>query len=586
MNRQVGTIVQKKCGERMKRCACLRIAGWLICGLFLSGSAPAQTITASFTAQDSRLGKAVTSVHNRIFIGELLESWEKQTGVHVYASDDDRAAGEPVTICVEAVPLSEAMNALWSLGSHSAGRLRWIRETPTKTGDPFAYRLSRPREAQNLSATLRRTIDSEFVRNAEEAIKRGHLSREELATLTDKGDPAAAQEMEFESKRAGARLFGSLFDERQRTSFLMGDTVTELPVVKMSTEQKAEVKFIYEQMKGWRILPDGTRQRWPPPETVRFEVDRSEAFELPALFIYMGQSGGWSYINGIPQRDKWNQALAKGWNTSSDGDVANLPVRPSAPSDGATPKPNAAPADEDKFLAFFRTRRIPVLAHLPHDFAFAPRDMDGAALPAVLKSLREARKNPLLFKRHRRFLLTAYPRWFSDDTEILRIPLGTLRRLRAARQADKRNIVPLATLKAEMASCSKSEVQRLAIEFPELENVIAYLPLFRWMKANAASASSDFIPLSKTGREILRNVLIVVGNDDLAGKVGRGAVTAIRFESSESYTNEQGEAYSAEAGGRTPLRSVDLALKDSSGQTENVPIVQIAPAAEQGPRLP
>src|SRR5687767_14386542 len=124
----------------------------------------AETITPEMRREDSRLEKPVTVALERARVGELLKALSEQTKVPLSASDKDGAADPVLRVDLRAVPLFEALDALWSLLSYKGARWHWVRED---VDGQFRYSLTRPLAARNLPAQLRDGIQTLFEQEAE-----------------------------------------------------------------------------------------------------------------------------------------------------------------------------------------------------------------------------------------------------------------------------------------------------------------------------------------------------------------------------------------------------------------------------------
>lgn len=469
-------------------CTVLFLAAYLL----FSPSSFCAPISKTMRAEDHRLEKRVTIFASRVYVGELLEEWSRQTGVTVSASDRDGASGEQVTVFLKDVPLAQAMNALYSLVSYQQAKWHWSRSSNERKGPgKYRYQLLRPAAARNLAASLRAAVQEDFEAQSGTLLAALNMTPEERREVARR-NPEAGALMQSERIMAGLSVFATALSPEARRRVLQG---YEQPPVKVSDLPEAVrsfVRSVWEQGQWKRKNRDGEWEPIPEPTWIQFSASREAGQIAPSLYIFMETIGGYGYLGGTPLEKKWQQKISDGWMLSDD--AAN-----NAASNVNLKEPEKQPLlqnQNENLYPLVLLRRLKevsdaaplsLMARLPLSGKRAsvsiPDNLRKSPYRQTVQAFLEALADNPPYLRHKwreGILLLSDPVALLEDVEEARVPWVAVKELRAAQKAAQGGLLSVVEQFDAARRLTQPQLQRLSNdEFPQLRNAALWYDLFR-----------------------------------------------------------------------------------------------------------
>ncbi len=440
----------------------------LTLGLLLCRDARADTLTAAMKTQDPRLQARVTIQSPRILVGELLERLSKQSGVTVTASDWSAAGCDDVAVSFVNVPLSQVMDALWSLFSYQNAEWEWRRNG---SGGAYSYELIRPSTAQELPQKWQEEAQAEFVAQTQEVVDALDMTPDQLKKASA-NDLALQGLQEGDGiERPGMEVFASLPPDVQQ-NILGGDTAYSVSVADLSPDLQNGLQQMCDALKQQFVkqfgFPAGTHgyASIDMPTQVRIERDNDNSLIAPGLYIDMGEQtndvcGGYDLQAALKKQfhDLW----------MLPGDAGDDPAAARTPTPAFTP-PFVTPQGHYMGLHLVQEAdavHVPLLARIPALEGGNPVLSTKGALAAFLKDA-DGQAYEWDHKWRGGVLLMTQSRWFMDQKEEARFPWAEAARLRDAEAKSPDGLVPLADLEHAAHALTAAQMHGLSEWFPVL----------------------------------------------------------------------------------------------------------------------
>jgi len=137
---------------------------------------PAGPITPEMRAEDPRLARKVTVSEPGICLGELLDRLSEQAHIPL-SGPADEVSGEPVTVFVKDLPLSDVLQGLYYLFSYRGAEWEWQR---TGSAGTFAYHFQPTKAALRFAASIRGEMQNALEYQVEEMIAARGRSDDDL----------------------------------------------------------------------------------------------------------------------------------------------------------------------------------------------------------------------------------------------------------------------------------------------------------------------------------------------------------------------------------------------------------------------
>jgi hypothetical protein len=401
------------------RTAYIRLSAFVLLSASSAGAARSDALPEEMIREDTRLSKPVTISSPRIFVADLVESLSKQTGVPLSVGSKDGSGDERICVHLQDVPLSDAMNALWSLFSYKKALWAWHRD-----GGPgaYSYVLVRPPAAQSLAGQLAGYIQEAFEAETEALITLAKMTPEERRRHAGDIRRAMLQEDDTitEAMLASTRLWDGLAtfeastSRPQREKILRGEQSLKVEVSQFSDRGKSWVHSTWEPMRAMRRK--SAADPWVPvpvPATVTFYAQSTNHQMSPTLYMEMAGIGGYGYSGATPMDNVLRKRMQERWMLPGDAllhpdSTKALPAsnRPVATVPGKWPMAR-------RLLEFGELASISVMARLPIEQR-DPTPPNGTTVGAYIERVCQVLPLPQTKSRHR-VLLVTYPDWFRDE---------------------------------------------------------------------------------------------------------------------------------------------------------------------------
>ena len=307
-------------GVMQKKLLCTVYTLFLI--FSLTSASQADEVTASMRQADPRLQTRITIRSPRILIGELLERLSKQSGVTLTADDLSAAGSDSVTVSLHDVPLSDAMNAVWSLFSYQHAEWDW-RRRPVK-GQPgqYSYTLTRPDYARYLAEHLQEQVQADFEAQAQELFDALNMPPDQLKEAA-KNSLLLSGLLEDGRVRPGIEILASLPPETLE-NILQNHQSLSIPISELPPQAQQAVA----DARNWEI-DAAAKQGYPasalgrPADHLSIFTSSDPSFIAPSLTIDTGWIGGGSF-GGAYLQDAWQKKMNAQW--MQPGDAADNPA--------------------------------------------------------------------------------------------------------------------------------------------------------------------------------------------------------------------------------------------------------------------
>lgn len=444
-------------------------------------------ITAEMRHDDPRLAQRVTVWHQRIRVGELLQEISSTTHVSITAGDRDGAEDPHVAVFFRDVPLSTALNAVWSLMSYRTALWRWDRYG---SAGAYTYRLVVPQNARGLRDRLNAWVQQQFEANAAKLMAAcDGTDAERRAALKDLyGDPdQLGTTQTAERLWVDIRAFKHALTPEQQKQVLRGETEIDVPMSALDPASRQRVMADWHEYADTPVysLVAGRMVEQPPrPEPTGVHFHLVGYLNTPSLCLDMIASTSEApyEIGGIPLERDYRARIRGLWMLDADSAEDAAMDRPmSHPSDEAEltptgPRPPAStdPNGQPTILAIDHLVKrledvaaasgVALLARLPEEEAHVSLSEPWG------KTLREYWKQlwnqALMVKWRDGVLLASTDSWPRQEPPV---PLRVIRALR--RDAKPGELLPWQDLLDVADSLTPKQIARLAPEFPVMRAV-------------------------------------------------------------------------------------------------------------------
>ena len=463
---------------------------FLIIGFFCHAAHAGELSIASLK-QDPRLGKTVSVVAKRIYIGELVEQFASQTGVPVAAGDEDGAADVAVTVSLHHVPLNQAMNALWSLVSYQG--LEWEWERSGQSGD-YRYNLTQTAAARAFPLLVQKQIQSEFESEAGKLQAALSMTPDQLKDAA-KDDPMLQSFAKGDDPRIrpGMTIFSELTPEAQ-SNILHDHQTLVIPVSNLSVTGR---DFVHQQWLWTRDHGGQTKNKagnWipvPEPSSLAISGVRHSGGLVPWLTIDMGYGSG-GYVGGGWMDQKWGDKIDALWRLAGDTDDNPASAKTVSLSvGGKLSDPHYQIAS--LLLQTNNATSVPLIARLP-DEALLGRNRSGLSasgqsLRSYLLRLKDA---GIANKWRGDILLLCDPSWLTGDAETADVPWIVVKRLRESEA--KNQFLTFEDLEYAAGKLDKLQLYSLSSSVPVMGHVANWHDLFAGIDGSPSLKPSYISP--------------------------------------------------------------------------------------------
>lgn len=488
----------------------IRFSPLFIAVLLLVACRPAHAgeLTTETIKQDPRLSHSVSVVAKRIYIGELMEQFAAQSGIPITAGEADGAADVEVTVSLRHVPVSQAMNALWSLVSYQGAKWEWVRE-----GDAgnYHYTLAQPDSARALPLTIQKQIQAQFEAQADKLKAALTMTPEQLKEAA-KGDPLVDSFAKNEDVRVrpSMQLFSELPPDVQ-SAILQQHQVVVIPVSELPPSGQ---EFVHQQ---WlKIRNDGGMTKDEKgnlipvrePKNVALGGDRSFSDLTPALVVDTGFGGG-SIVGGGWMEEDWKKKIDALWILDSDStdDKENLKLTPALVSNRA---PDADYPLADNLLRLSKAASVPLMARLPDEKLTGGGRFESSftSLQACLVRLIDYK---VPHKWHGPVLLLSDSTWLTQDQATTGSPWRLVKHLRE-REAES-DFLTMDDLAQTALELNAGQLRSLSSYFPVMRYVAIYRDLFAEIGASPSIKAEYAAPQGSDWTKAVHAAADVFGPD-------------------------------------------------------------------------
>lgn len=430
-------------------------------------------LTAETIKQDPRLAHSVSVVAKRIYIGELMEQLAAQSGVPITAGEADGAADVEVTVSLRHVPVSQAMNALWSLVSYRGAEWQWVRE-----GDAgnYHYTLAQPDLARALPLTIHKQIQAQFEDQANKLKAALTMTLEQLKEAA-KDDPLLDSFAKNEDPRVrpGMTIFSELPPDVQ-SAILQQHQGVAISVFDLSASGR---EFVHQQWLQTRDSGGMTKD-----EKGNLIPVREPKFISIGGYQYPGDLAPWltvdtgfgsiDYVGGGWMEEDWQKKIDALWILDSDStnDKGNLRLAPALVSSRAS---GADYPLADNLLRLSKAAFVPLMARLPDEKLTGGGRFESnfTSLQACLDRLVDYK---VAHKWHGSVLLLSDSTWLTQDQKTTGSPWRLVKHLRD-REA-KSGFLTVDDLAQTAQELNAGQLRSLSSSFPVMQYVAIYRDLF------------------------------------------------------------------------------------------------------------
>ncbi|MBC8137011.1 MAG: hypothetical protein H8F28_14110 [Fibrella sp.] len=503
-------------------------------------------LSVSAIADDPRLAQRINLPEGKTYhLGELFEELSRQTGVSISADDADSASGKRITVALRDVPLSQAMNAVWSLLSYQRAYWHWNR---TGTGT-FAYRLSRSSDARQYGVSTRQRVQKSFEDEATTLLRSLNMTQEERKILGET-NPTAATYLGDERIRTGLKLLASL-PEATRQAVLRGEQRMDLRVADLPPSEQAIADTLWNDVRGSSTT------------SARDVVIRRNTFPggiSPWLMIGVGdenRTSGRGYVGGVPFEKEWQQRLGEEWQLPGDksgDDREGQPLKKSEASDAPKTGDGRDGASLARHLSeVSQASPLSFLARLPTELPRQPAaPAYGKTLESYLATAQE--QSGLRHKWRDGILLLEYRGNLTAEESA--VPWAFVKELRASEGTAAQGVLPLSLMAKAAYNLTPPQLFELAGEFPIMTMVADWQKTFTGL--HRSPKRIDAI-VSERGLRIVEMEPLPPGLEvvlDSLKKEGRAAPERIRFS-----------RYEGVGQNKEKITSLGVYLLDKDGDT-------------------
>lgn len=472
--------------------------------------AHAGELTSETIKQDPRLAHSVSVVAKRIYIGELMEQLAAQSGVPIKAGEADGAADVEVTVSLHHIPVSQAMDALWSLVSYQGAKWEWVRE-----GDAADYRytLAQPDSARALPLTIQKQIQAQFENQANKLKAALTMTPEQLEEAA-KGDPLLDSFAKNEDPRVrpGMTIFSDLPLDVQSAILQQHQGVT-IPVSELPASGQA---FVHQQWLQTRdsggMTKDEKGNLIPVREPKFICVSGYHALGdlAPWLTVDTGFGSG-GYVGGGWMEEDWQKKIDALWILDSDStdDKGNLKLAPALVSKHA---PDANYPLADNLLRLSKAASVPLIARLPDEKLTGGGRFESnfTSLQACLDRLVDYK---VAHKWHGPVLLLCDSTWLTQEEPVPTDSVWHLvRRLRDSEA--KNGFLTFDDLTAAACALNASQLRSLSSSFPVMATAAIWHDFLAEVGGSPSIKAEYFSPSGSDWIKAVKAAATVFGPED------------------------------------------------------------------------
>lgn len=433
---------------------------------FLASFVQAAPLPASLRKQDPRLEKPVSCVASHIYIGELVETFSKQSGVPITADEVGGAADVDVIVSLDHIPLADAMEALWSLVSYQDAEWDW--ERTGKAGN-YKYRLVQPEAARLLPNTLHDQVDKEFLAQAWKMLDALKMTPDQLKEAA-KDDPLLASIAEGNKDdrvRPSMEIFADLAPEVQN-SILQDHNGVVIPVSQLSPHGRQYVHdhWLADRARGG-LTKDEQGNLIPvrEPQSISVSCGYSDLEMAPSLNVDTGfgcgdlAGGGW-------MEKKWRNKIFLLW--LRPGDLRDVPAAAKR-----VPAPRAAGAASsehtfaERLMQLSQAASLPLLARLPDEREGSTSITNTPPYNQTVGTYLTHLQSSLEHKWRSGVLLLSYSPRLTDPAKQTDAPWSVVRQLRES-EAKGDGYLTLADYARAAHALTPQQMQTLSAHFPSM----------------------------------------------------------------------------------------------------------------------
>lgn len=407
--------------------------------VFLLGPAShADEVTAAMLKADARLQTHVSIRSPHILIGELLERLSKQSGVTLTADEWSTVGSDSVTVSLHDVPLSDAMNAVWSLFSYQHAEWDWRRFPIKGDANKYAYTLARPNYARFLAERLQEQVQTDFEAQAQELFDALNMPMDQLKEAA-KNNLLLSGLLDDGRVRPGMEILASLPPETLQ-NLLRNHQGIEIPVSSLSPEAQKALKTSWDWEDSIGVghhYPNGTYVPEPRLDHISINIDTSPGDVAPTVYISSGRGSG-GYFGGAYMQEAWQKMNAQ-WMLPGDGADSPASARALAASKKSAPTDDTRHRLADYLLKLSDAAQMPLMARLPNSMDTLSSSGIPSQVPSnstLTASLAQAQESLQIDHKWRgSVLLMTCQSWFVGQSEDARLPWTEIKRLRDAEAA-------------------------------------------------------------------------------------------------------------------------------------------------------
>lgn len=441
---------------------------FLVGSLFLAPLVQASPLPTALRQQDPRLEKPVSCVARHIYIGELIETFSKQSGVPITADETGGAADVDVTVSLDRVPLGDAMEALWSLVSYQDAEWDWER---TGGAGHYKYRLVQPEAARLLPNTLHTQVDKEFQAQAKKMLDALKMTPDQLteaakndtllATLADGKDDRVRPSME---------IFADLPPEVQN-SLLNDHNGVSIPVSALSPRGR---QYVHDNWLATRNRGDQTKDEQGnlipvrEPRSIVIMAAYSNLKMAPALNVDTGFGCG-DLVGGGKMEKKWRNKISLMWLRPGDFlDVPAAAKRVPAPRAVSNSSSSEHTFDQ-RLMQLARAASLPLLARLPDEHNGSNSITSTPPYGQTVGTYLTYIQKDLEHKWRGGVLLLSYSPRLTDPGKATDAPWSVVRQLRES-EAKGDGYLTLDDYAHAADALTLQQMQALSAHFPSMRN--------------------------------------------------------------------------------------------------------------------
>ncbi len=441
----------------------------LVGTLLLASCVQAAPLPAVLRRQDPRLENPVSCVARHIYVGEIMETFAKQSGVALTADEAGGAADVDVAVSLDHVPLGDAMEALWSLVSYQDADWDWER---TGKDGSYKYCLVQPEAARLLPHTLHGQVDKEVQAQARKMLDALKMTPDQLNEAA-KDDPLLAS-MADGSKddrvRPSMSIFADLPPELQN-DILQEHGGVSIPISKLSPRGRQYVhdNWLADRDRGGLTKDEGgnlipVRE----PQSISVGCGYSDLKMAPSLNIDTGfgcgdlAGGGWI-------EKEWRSKISLMW--LRPGDLRDVPAAAKqVPAPRVAGKSSSEHTFAERLMQLAKAASLPLLARLPDEHSSGSNSItDDPPYNQTVKAYLTYVKGDLQHKWRKGVLLLDYPPRLTDPGKATDAPWSVVRRLRDS-EAKGDGYLTLGDYARAAHDLTPQQMRALSAHFPSMPN--------------------------------------------------------------------------------------------------------------------